>query len=57
MTQLDLFRWAESKPSNVIDARPRFEARVIAFVERMIITNQLPPHVDGQVIRYPRGAA
>ncbi len=51
MKQLDLFTWADTRPSNVIDARARFEARVIAFVQIMIETNRLLPHVDGKVIR------
>jgi len=57
MKQLNLFEWADSKPSNVIDGRPRFEARVVAFVELMLTTNRLPPHVDGKVIPIQRTAA
>ena len=57
MKQLNLFEWADSKPSNVIDARARFEARVVAFVELMLATNRLPPHIDGKVISHPRSVA
>lgn len=49
--QLDLFTWADSRPSNIIDARARFEAKVCAMVQQMLATNELPPHVDGKVIR------
>lgn len=41
MTQMDLFQWADSRPSNVIDARPQFEAKVIAFVQQMLDTNKM----------------
>lgn len=47
--QLDLFTWADSKPSNVINAKARFEAKVMAFVVG-IINGQLPPTRDGKVI-------
>ena len=49
MKQLDLFVWAESRPSNVIDARWKFEAKVMALVEGML-NGRVPPHVDGQII-------
>lgn len=55
--QLDLFAWAYSRPSNVIDARPRFEAKVLDMVKQMIATNRLPPHIDGKVIPIGRRAA
>ena len=56
--QMDLIAWANCRPTNVIDARPRFEAKVAALVIQMITTNKLPPHVDGKVITIPkRGAA
>ncbi len=55
--QLDLFAWAETRPSNVIDARAQFEARVITFVLTMIETNRLLPHIDGKVIQLKRKAA
>ncbi|MBO9168341.1 hypothetical protein [Rhizobium sp. L245/93] len=47
--QLDLFKWAEQRPSSVIDCRWRFEAKVIALVEGMI-NGRLPPQVDGKLI-------
>lgn len=58
MKQLNLFEWADAKPSNIIDARPRFEAKIVAFVEQLIATNRLPPHTDAQIvpIQPPRGA-
>ncbi|SSC73060.1 unnamed protein product [Ciceribacter sp. T2.26MG-112.2] len=52
MKQLDLFTWADNKPSNVIDARWRFEAKVIALVEGMI-SGRMPPKRDGQLIASP----
>ena len=56
--QMNLFTWADAKPSNVIDARARFEAKVLAMVQQMITTNCLPPRIDGKVINIPkRGAA
>ncbi len=61
MKQLDLFVWADTKPSNVIDARHHFEARVVAIVQSMLATNRPPAHVDGKVIKHEfsatRGAA
>lgn len=52
MKQLDLFTWADNKPSNVIDARWRFEAKVISLVEGMIC-GRLPPQRDGKLITSP----
>lgn len=49
MTQLDLFTWAENKPSNVIDSRWRFELKVEALVRDMI-DGRMPPQIDGKVI-------
>ena len=50
MKQMDLFQWADNRPSNVIDARARFEARVFAFVQQMITTNRLPPNIESKII-------
>lgn len=50
MTQLDLFVWADSKPSNVIDSRWRFERKVEALVRDML-DGRMPPQIDGQVIK------
>lgn len=49
MKQLDLFVWAENRPSNVIDARWKFEAKVMALVEGML-NGRVPPRVEGQII-------
>lgn len=49
MTQLDLFTWAENKPSNVIDSRWRFERKVEALVRDML-SGRMPPQIDGKVI-------
>lgn len=49
MTQLDLFVWADSKPSNVIDSRWRFERKVEALVRDML-DGRMPPQINGEVI-------
>lgn len=49
MTQLDLFVWADNKPSNVIDSRWRFERKVEALVRNML-DGRLPPLINGKVI-------
>ena len=49
MTQLDLFVWAENRPSTVIDSRWRFEQKVEALVRDML-DGRMPPQIEGQVI-------
>ena len=48
--QLDLFAWADAKPSNVIQARETFDRRaidvVIAFGDGRL------PCINGEVIRF-----
>ncbi|QIB37002.1 hypothetical protein G3A56_02500 [Rhizobium oryzihabitans] len=51
MTQLDLFTWADNKPSNVIDSRWRFERKVEALV-RSMLDGRMPPQINGQVITH-----
>ena len=53
MTQLDLFDWADKRPSNVINSRWRFEAKVEALVRDML-DGRLPPEKQGEVIRPDR---
>lgn len=53
MTQLDLFTWAESKPSNVIDVMP-------ALIRKAALeaAYQIPkPKGQGKVIEIGRDAA
>ncbi len=50
MKQITLFEWADARPSNVIDSRWRFEAKVEALVRNML-DGRLPPQIDGKVIK------
>jgi hypothetical protein len=47
--QLNLFAWADTRPSNVIDSRWRFERKVEALVRDML-DGRMPPQIDGKVI-------
>jgi len=49
VTQLDLFTWADNKPSNVIDSRWRFERKIETLVRNML-DGRLPPQINGQLI-------
>ena len=50
MKQLDLLDWAESRPSNVIDSRRRFEAKIETLVRNML-DGRMPPEKEGELIR------
>lgn len=54
MKQLDLFQWAETRPSSVVNAQGRFQDRAIAFVRQIMAANAMPPHTNGEVINPPQ---
>jgi hypothetical protein len=56
--QPTLFDWKPATPSNVIDAKARFQHRAYLWVKKAIETGTEPPHIGGKVITIPkRGAA
>ncbi|RWX74449.1 hypothetical protein EPK99_25020 [Neorhizobium lilium] len=52
MKQLDLFKWAENRPTNVIPAQARFQDRAIAFVRQVMASGEMPAPIDGKVIEH-----
>ncbi|MDQ0135032.1 hypothetical protein J2T08_002953 [Neorhizobium galegae] len=61
INQLDLFAWAEGRPSAVIlDARPQIERRIMAYMVSMAMTGNFPDReARAQVLTFgrDRGAA
>jgi hypothetical protein len=48
--QLDLFAWAESRPTAlIIDGRPRFDRKIVAFFGALVRGYE-PPYRETEII-------